>query len=85
MPRALDVDLLGPVDHDVGDGLVLEQRLERAQPQHVVDDLVDEVVLLRPVELQAMLDQQLGDQALELAHQLLARQADGGGEVDARS
>ena len=30
-----------------------------------------------------MLDQQFGDQALELAHQLLARQADRGREVDA--
>ena len=30
-----------------------------------------------------MLDQQFGDQALELAHQFLARQADRGREVDA--
>ena len=83
LPLALDVDLLGPVDHDVGDGLVLEQRLERTEAHHVVDDLIDEIVLLRPVELQAVLDQQLGDEALELAHQFLARQADRGGEIDA--
>jgi hypothetical protein len=62
---------------------VLEQRLERAQAHHVVDQLVDEVLLLGPVELQAVLGQQLGHQVFELAHQLGARQADRGGEVDA--
>ena len=64
--------------------VVLEQRLERAEAQHVVDDLVDQVGLLRPVELQAVLGQQLADHAFQLTNQLLARQADGGRQVDAR-
>ena len=43
---ALDIDLLGAVDHDVGDGLVGEQRLERAEAEHVVDEEADDLALL---------------------------------------
>src|SRR5207253_8449927 len=57
---ALDIDLLGPVDHDVGDALVPEQRLEGTEAHHVVDELVDEIGLFRTIELDAGLRQQLG-------------------------
>jgi len=60
----LDVYLLRTIDHDVGDAFVLEQRLEGTKAQHVVDDLLNEVRLLRSIELNAMLDQQLTDYAL---------------------
>ena len=46
----LDVDLLGPVDHDVGDALVPEQRLERPEADHVVDDGGAEQFLLAAVK-----------------------------------
>ena len=43
----LHVDLLGPVDHDLGYVVVCEQVLERPQPEHVVDDgLVDPLAIL---------------------------------------
>ena len=83
LAAALDIDLLGAVDHDVGDRSRPRAAARAAPGPHVVDELVDEVALLRPVELDALLDQHLGDQAFELAHQFLARQADRGREVDA--
>ena len=41
LPRALDVDVVGAVDHHLGDGLVVEQRLDRPEAGDVVDHLVD--------------------------------------------
>ena len=42
LARALDVDVVRAVDHDLGDGRVREERLDRPEPGHVVDHLVDE-------------------------------------------
>ena len=39
---ALDVDLVGAVDHDLGDGVVREQVLQRTQAQGLVEDLAFE-------------------------------------------
>ena len=47
----LDIDLLRPVDHDVVDGLVGDQRLERPEAQHVRDQRVDELSLFDEVQL----------------------------------
>ena len=47
---ALDVDAFVAVDQDVVDGRVLEQRLERPEPGHLVEDFGDEVVELLRVE-----------------------------------
>ena len=41
----LDVDLSRPVDQDVGDLVVVEQRLERAEADHVVDQFERELAL----------------------------------------
>jgi hypothetical protein len=41
-PLALDPDLVRPVDHHLGDALVRQEALERAVPERVVGDLVDE-------------------------------------------
>ena len=46
----LDEDLLVAVDQDVGDRRVLEQGLERAQAQHLVEQLLDQEVELLGVE-----------------------------------
>ena len=43
---ALDVDVVEAVDHDVADGRVLEQRLERAQAEDFVEDLLDDALAL---------------------------------------
>ena len=63
---ALDVDAFVAVDQDVVDGRVLEQRLERAEPGHLVENLGDEVVELLLVERQALDQDVLGDQLLDV-------------------
>ena len=40
----LDEDLLGTVDHDVADLVILEQELERAETEGLVEDLVDQAL-----------------------------------------
>ena len=42
----LDVDVLGAVDHDVGDVVARQQRLERTVAQHVVADVLEQFFLL---------------------------------------
>ncbi len=39
---ALDVDVLAAVDHDLADGRVVQELLERAEAHHVASDVVDE-------------------------------------------
>ena len=70
----LDIDLLGAVDHDVCNAVVREQRLERAEAHHVVDELVDEVRLFGPVELDAMLGKQLSGTLTSPCDCVVARQ-----------
>ena len=57
---ALDIDLVRAVHHDVGDAVIGEKLLERPQPQHVVEQHGDEEALLGLVELDFLLDQDLG-------------------------
>ena len=42
---AFDVDLLAAVHQDVGDGRVLQQRLERTQAEHFVQHFVADLLL----------------------------------------
>ena len=51
---ALDVDAFVAVDQDVGDGRVLEQRLERTEARHLVEDFGDEFVELLRVQRQPL-------------------------------
>ena len=44
--RPLDVDLVEPVHHDLGDRVVRQERFERPVPEDVVGDLLDEAALL---------------------------------------
>ena len=37
---------VGPIDHDVGDVVARQQRLERPEAEHVVADVVEQVLLL---------------------------------------
>ena len=55
LARALDVHLLGAVDHDLRHGVVAEERLERPVAEDVVGDVGDDLAALlarqrRPVE-----------------------------------
>ena len=72
---ALDVDAFVAVDQDVVDGRVLQQRLDRPEAGHLVDDLVDEVLELLRVERDALGQHVLGDQRGDLPPHLAFRDA----------
>src|SRR4051812_25253796 len=71
-----------PFDQDVGDRRILEQGFERAETRHLVHDLGDEEVELPGVEGEALGDDPLGDDAVDLAAQLVGRQLLERGEVE---
>ncbi len=66
----LDVDLLRPVDHHFRDGLVSQERLERAEAQDLVGDLLEHPHPLGAGEGQALLVGNLAEQLLDLATDL---------------
>ena len=74
---ALDVDLLRTVDHHLGEGLVAQQRLERAEAQDLVGDLLEHAHALGAGEGEALLVGDLAEQLLDLAPDLdLVRQVE---------
>ncbi len=62
---ALDVDVLGPVDHDFGHGLVGQQRLERAKAEDLGHDLFEQPPPLRPREHDLLFGQDVLEQLLD--------------------
>ena len=62
---ALDVDLLVAVDQNVGDGRVLQQRLERAQAEDLVQNLFGDLLLFERAEQRRLVVDQRDDR---LAH-----------------
>ena len=60
-PATLDIHRFGAVSHDVLDRRIAKQRLERPQPQRLIDDLVDQSISLGP-----------GDQIGVIAAELLS-------------
>ena len=46
LAHALDEDLARAIDHDLGDGVVLAQGLDRAEAEHFIADVRDEPRLL---------------------------------------
>ena len=77
---ALDVDLVEAVDEDIGDGGLLEQRLERAQAEHFVEHLLDDLVLLGGGHGDALVFEQALDHAADLGAHAVLR--DGGDAVE---
>ena len=61
-----DVDRLVGVDQDVADGRILQQRLERAEAEDFVEHFLGEAVALGGAERDALLADQLLDDAEEL-------------------
>ena len=59
LAQAFHEDAVRAIDHDVVDGLVLEQWLERTQPDHVMHQIGREFLLLAPVQLHAPLGRQV--------------------------
>jgi hypothetical protein len=72
---ALDINLVRAVDHDVGDGLVAQERLQRPETQHLIDDLVRKRLLFDVRERDFQLHHDIADELDDLAFQILARQA----------
>ena len=66
-----DVDLVRAVDHDLGDGLVLEERLDRAEAGDVVDHLVHELLALLAGDRQVALFDHPVDDPLHLGGDVL--------------
>ena len=89
LAAALHVNGLRAVDEDVGDGRVLQQRFERAQPERLVEHLVDQPLALLAVEqVGAALAHFVGDAAHLLAQMILVhpgqhRQVHAGNDDDA--
>ena len=71
---ALHIDAFVAVDQDIGDAAVLEQRLERPQAGHLVEDLGDEVVELLLIERQPLDQDVLRDELLDVRAHLVFRQ-----------
>ena len=73
LAAALDVDVLRPVDHDLGHGLVVEERLDRPEAPDLVEQLLDEPHPLVAGHGEALLrDHPVGD-ALDPAADLVGR------------
>src|SRR3546814_19830353 len=70
---AFDEDGVVAVHEDVGDRLVLEQRLKRPEPQKLVENVGFQRRALDFVEDFAVLAKNLGDNGANLLHELLAR------------
>ncbi len=73
LAEALDIDLLVAVDQYVGDRIVLEQRLDRAEAEHLVQHVVDQLLALRMVEGVALLVELLEDDVADLLLDLSSR------------
>ena len=71
--RPFDEGLLRPVDHDVGDRVVFQQRLERPEAEHVVHQLAGQRALLAGVELKPPLGGDFRDQPLDVDGQPIFR------------
>ena len=73
LPEALDEHLLVRVDENVGNCLVLEQRLDRSKAKDLVEDLLDELDTFLGVQRYTVLDQHLAHDGPDLAPQLVDR------------
>ncbi|MNQ94448.1 hypothetical protein D3C85_1099660 [compost metagenome] len=58
LAEALDVDRLGPVDQDVRHRAVGQQRLQRAEAEHLVGDLLDDQLATGHADRRRMIVQQ---------------------------
>ena len=78
----LDEAVLVTVDQDVVDRGVLEQRLERAKPDHLVDDVVDQRLEFRAIDGKPLLAGLFENEIMHLAAHLVLRQTLERDEVD---
>ena len=79
---ALDVDLVDPVDHDLGHRRVGQQRLQHAEADRLVDHLADQARALGGREHRPLARDHAADDALQARAALWARELGELGEVD---
>ncbi len=65
-----DIDLEGSVDQDVGDAVVLQQGLDGPEPGHLVEHLGAQLVQFGAVQRQALVADEVADQAAHLTAHL---------------
>ena len=80
---ALDIGLVGPVDHDVGDGGVGEQLFERPQAEQLVDQHLFQRELFAAVQRQLQLGEHFANDRAEFFGQLVLAQRRRGFRIDA--
>ena len=79
---ALDVDLVGAVDHDIGDGRIKKELLDRPQTENLIHDLVEQLLLLNAGQREGAVAQQPIDATRAFFMKLLCRHATGLGQID---
>jgi len=67
---ALDVDLLMTVDQDVVDHRILEERLDRPEAGHLIEDFRDKVLEFLGVERKPFCEGVLRDESVHVAAHL---------------
>ena len=67
LAAAFHVDVLGTVDHDIADRVVLEQQLERAEAEGLVEHFLDQPLALAAVEQRVFGVAQVFDHQANLA------------------
>lgn len=78
----LHEDLVGAVDHDLGDGRVFEERFEHAEAEGLVHDAADELGPLGGGEDRALAADDVAEDALQARAALCRRERGHLGEVD---
>jgi hypothetical protein len=82
LAASFDVDVEWSICQDVSDFVVIEERLERSQTDHVVAEVGGERGFLEFVELNPVLGRDLADQLGDFAPQSRAGNETGDGRVD---
>ncbi len=82
LAAALDVDHARSIDEDVRYGRIAQQRVDRAEPDHLVDDVRAEDVLFVGVQQDFSLVRDLADQLGDEIRQLLLGDADSNERFD---
>jgi len=70
------------VDHDIGDAVVLQQRLQRPEAEHVVHQFLGQQALFAAVEMDAFLGGDFRDQPFHFRGQALERHGGDGGRIE---
>ena len=80
--KALDVDPLVRVDQNVGDGRILQERLDRTVAGHFSEDLIRENVELSLIEGEVLVTRVIADIRSYLLGELFGRKLFKSGEVE---